>query len=140
MDPISRTDKELKDVKTSIRLARDTTVSVTIIALAISHEKNENFINKVHCKRGEPIGNVVYQHVNDYFLVDCCEYKVLGTIPIGFYATSIDSINWKEYVPVPESIFKKYMDDLQREKLKKFHAMYKNGYDVTFLQTISDRR
>lgn len=130
--------KELKDIKSALRVVRDTTKRVNIIAVAINNDYDKNFINQISCKRGRPIGEFVYRHADDVFFVDCCDYISIGTIPLAFYAISTDSINWNQAVPIPESVFKKYLDEAQLEKLKKFKATYKSNSTISFLEIIMD--
>ena len=91
-----------------------------IIVTAINHERGRNFVNRISCKKGLPIGGYTYDAQSDSYHVDCADYLHLGYVPISFMARIKGMEDWHMRVPMPENVLKKFLSSLQKKELRNF--------------------
>jgi hypothetical protein len=109
-----------------------------IIALAIHQERLQNSLTKIRATGGTAIGGNVYDNVADAFFVRCAAHLILGYVPVAFQVTILGNSHWSPYIPMPETVMRRYMDDLQIMNLDKFKASYPAPtYNLEFLQMIA---
>lgn len=109
-----------------------------VIAVAISLDKTKNFINKINCKRGIPIQGYVYDAQSDSYFLECSDFIHIGIIPASFVATLKNQGGWQMFVPMPESVIKRYMNDAQKKDLKQFKNHFKSDeFVINFVQMVN---
>ena len=89
-----------------------------IIVAAIHREAGKNFVNKISCKKGLPIGGYTYDSQSDSYYFECADYFHLGYVPISFFAKIKGTLEWQTRIPMTESVIKKYLTSLQKKELK----------------------
>lgn len=108
-----------------------------IIVTAHNHEFGRNYVNRISCKKGLPIGGYIYDSQSDSYHVDCADYFHLGYIPISFVARIKGMEDWQMRVPVPENVLKKFLTTLQKKELRNFKNHFKaENFDIQFIQMI----
>jgi len=108
-----------------------------IIVTAHHRERGRNFVNRISCKKGLPIGGYTYDSQTDSYHVECSDYLHLGYVPISFTTRVKGLIGWEMRVPMPENVLKKYLSSLQKKELKNFKNHFKvEDYEVQFIQMI----
>lgn len=112
-------------------------VQTYIIVVAIHKEFYRNLITKINCRKGLPIGGYVYDSQNDSYHINCVDYLHLGFIPFSFFVKIAGVEQWKNYIPVPETLIKKYLNPLQKNELKNFKNSFRESeFDIQFIQMI----
>lgn len=125
---------DIKDIKAKLIIERAEERTI-IVVIAINQDSKENLINRVHCRKGIPISGYAYDVVSDTYHVLCQDFLLLGCIPLSFCQTMPGIGNWRRYVPMPESVIRRHLDNQQRSDLRNFKYTHKNcTYD--FLQII----
>lgn len=108
-----------------------------VIAIAHHRERGRNFVNRISCKKGLPIGGYTYDSQSDSYHVECTDFLHLGYIPVSFTTKVKGIFGWEVRVPMPESVLKKYLTSLQKKELKNFKNHFKaEDYEVQFIQMI----
>ena len=145
---ISSQEDVINDVeKQSLKNAREVHGSISIIqaeqetyviAVAICLDKSKNFINKINCKRGVPIQGYVYDAQSDSYFLECSDFLHIGIVPASFVATFKNYSGWKMFVPMPESVIKRHLNDSQKKDLKQFKNHFKaDEFIINFIQMVN---
>lgn len=107
-----------------------------LIVAAVHKEKSRNNINRISCKKGVPINGYVYDAKSETYSYECCDYLILGYIPISFFM-KVQNTSWTVRTPMCESVLKKFMTSLQKRELKNFKNHFKpEDYRIEFIQMI----
>ena len=102
----------------------------TYVIVAVVHrEPAKNEIAKIRCHRGTPLGGYAYDTVNETYSIECVDHFVLGLVPISFQAVMGE---WSFYVPMPESVVEKYLNEKQRTHLSAYKASFQPNKDFLF--------
>ena len=108
-----------------------------IIVAAINHEISKNFVNRISCKKGLPIGGYTYDSQSDSYYFECSDYFHLGYIPISFMSKMKGMQEWQIRIPVPENVIKRHLTTLQKKELKNFKSIFKTEeYRLQYIQMI----
>lgn len=127
------TPKDRRDIKRNISVVRGED-AVYVYAIAVSRDiYNDDYIS-VPATLGDPIGDMCYNIVQDRFYVKGVSYHMIGEIPVS-YRLEIDN-HWQVNVPLPPSVIKRYMTELQRSDFLEWKQSYKNC-DIEFMQLLS---
>lgn len=111
--------------------------STYIIVTAVNKESSKNYIHRISCIKGSPIGGYCYDVQSDSYHIDCADYLHLGSIPVSYMASSKEFDSWKIRIPMPENVIKKYLTPLQKKELKIFKTAFKSpDFDIKFIQMI----
>ena len=109
----------------------------TFVIVTASHREGRNFVNRISCKKGIPIGGYTYDQQTDSYHVECTDYFHLGYVPISFTARVKGVDRWDMRIPVPENVLKKYLTSLQKKELKNFKNHFKaEEYEIQYIQMI----
>jgi hypothetical protein len=112
--------------------------STYIIVVAIHQDSNKNFINRLNCKKGVPIGGYVYDNQSDSYFIECSDFLHLGHVPISFVVEQKNCESWQNHIPIPEATIKKYLSPLQKKELKNFVNHFKGeDYKISYVQMIN---
>lgn len=128
--------KAIKDIRErmDIEVCHDRTF---IIVLAIHEDSGKNSLTRIHCRKGLPLSGYLYDLQSDSYHVECHDYVPLGYIPVSFFQTMPGVGNWKQRVPMPEVVLRRYMTPNQKHDLRGFKSTYKSGhYSIHFMQII----
>jgi len=117
-----------------IRLSNNSTFLLLIAFNKIN--KSKNVINYISCKKALPIGGFVYDSQMDSYCINCCDYIELGSVPISIEISIKDCFNWVTKTPLPEKIFKKYLNTYQKKEIKNFISKFNEDYDISYVQMI----
>jgi len=108
-----------------------------VIVVAVHQDTTKNFINKISCKKGIPIGGYVYDAQSDAYYIDCADFLHLGFVPLSFEATMNGVDDWRISVPMPESVIKKYLSSMQKKELKNFKNHFSaEFYSIHYIQIV----
>ena len=88
-----------------------------VIVAAIHKEVSKNFVNKISCKKGLPIGGYTYDSQSDSYYFECADYFHLGYIPISFFVKIKTTSDWQVRIPMTETVIKRYLTSLQKKEL-----------------------
>lgn len=128
--------KTAKEIKNSLEINKSFEQTY-IIVIAYNRERGRNFVNKISCKKGLPIGGYTYDSQSDSYHVECTDYLHLGYIPISFVARIKSLKDWEIRVPMPETVIKKYLSSLQKKELRNFRNHFNSEtYEIQFIQMI----
>lgn len=109
--------------------------STALIAMAVHRDHHFNPLTKIPCL-GSPIGGYVYDNVADAYFVHCAAFVPLGYVPVAFQLSMPGNPDWMPHVPMPESLLRRYMDQIQLSSLDDFKATYPPPYNIEYLQMI----
>lgn len=108
-----------------------------VIVTATHRESGRNFVNRISCKKGLPIGGYTYDSQTDSYHVECADYFHLGFIPISFGVKIKGLEHWQMRIPMPENVLRKYLTSLQKKELKNFKNHFKaETYELQYIQMI----
>lgn len=114
-----------------------TTQFTYVIVAAVHEDTSKNFINKISCKKGIPLGGYVYDAQSDAYYIDCADFLHLGYVPLAFEAKMDGVDDWKISVPMPESVVKKYLSVMQKKELKNFKNHFSDQfYKIHYIQIV----
>ena len=102
----------------------------SIVIIALSTNPEANVLKKIRCE-GTPLSGYVYNVIEDCYYVRCAGHIDLEVIPIAYCMKARDNSFWMEFVPMPDSIVKKYMNEDQLAVVKSFKNNYR-GEEYTF--------
>lgn len=108
-----------------------------VIVVACNLDRNRNFINRINCKKGLPIGGYIYDSQSDCYHLECADYLILGYVPMSFSVKVKGFSGWQMRVPIPENILKKFFSTLQKKELKNFKNKFPlTNYEIQFVQMV----
>lgn len=108
-----------------------------VVVLAIHADPSKNVLTRISCREGIAISGYLHDLQADTYYVECHDYVPIGYVPVSFYQTMPGVGNWKQRIPMPEIVLRRYMTTQQRHDLRQFKATYKRGqYSFHFMQTI----
>lgn len=108
-----------------------------VIVVASHRERGRNFVNRISCKKGLPIGGYIYDSQTDSYHIECADYLHLGYVPVSFTARIKGLDHWEARVPMPENVLRKYLSTLQKKELRNFKHHFKaEDYEVQYVQMI----
>lgn len=90
----------------------------------------------ISCEKGKAISYGCYDIANDAYIVQGVDSISLGSIPVNFKLYAKDSGSVLMDIPLPESVFKRYMTKKQKDLLQSFQTKYKKQYKINFLQVL----
>lgn len=128
--------KTLKELKSSCEVvpAQEETF---IIVVAIHKNKERNYIARLNCKNGIPIGGYIYDSKNDTYQIECFDYCNLGNIPISYFLYVKNVKHWKIRVPMSYNLIQKFLTLQQKKDLKSFKRQFKaDEFDIQYIQMI----
>ena len=126
----------IRDIKSQLKIVRRTESSYVIV-LAIHKRPEGNIIKKIPTRKGIPIGGYVYDAANDCYLIKCCDFFVLGYVPISFKLEMEGVGSWAVDIPVPEAILRRHLSITQKNDLRKFSYNYEtNDFYFEFVQML----
>jgi len=129
-------NKHAKEIQKQLIIKPDS-ANTYIVVTAFDTENSSNFVNRLTCRNGLPIGGYVYDAQNDCYFVECADFLVLGAIPIAYVASFEGDVNWKSRVPISSSVIKKYLSPLQKQELKNFQKKFKSPkFRINFVQMV----
>ena len=129
-------NKFLKEVHRNITVSKSSQ-GTYVIAVAICIDNSKNFINRISCKKGVPIGGYVYDAQTDSYFIECSDFVHIGNIPVSYIARVKNITSWQMYVPMPESVIKKNLNDTQKRDLKTFKNHFKSDqYIISYIQMV----
>ena len=104
----------------------------------ISSKYNLGYWSTLLPQNYQPINSgYIYDAVNDVFVIECCDYYILGHIPFYFKA-KMDKVGlWEVPIPIPESILELYFDKNQLEIIESLKKKKPEPrFDYSFLQFV----
>jgi hypothetical protein len=108
-----------------------------VIVVAYHLDRARNFINRINCKKGLPIGGYIYDSQSDCYHLECADYLPLGYVPMSFSVKVKGLSDWQTRVPMPENVLKKFFNSLQKKELKNFKNKFPlTHYEIQFIQMI----
>ena len=119
--------------KLEIEFSHDKTY---VAVLAVAENSDRNKLTTVSCKKGIPITGYSYDSQTESYVVECCDYFPLGYIQASYWHTMPGVANWRQRIPMPESVIKRFLTPEQKSDLRGFKAAYK-GCKFHFMQIIS---
>lgn len=129
--------KFAKEVQHSLEVSYSL-IETYIIAVAINKDRGKNFINRISCSKGLPIGGYIYDAQNDNYHFECTDYLHLGCIPISFMMKVKGIPAWEIRVPIPENVIKKNLNLIQKKDLKNFRNHFQPEiYDISYIQMVN---
>ena len=129
-------EKVYRSVRNSL-VPHISSVPTYIILVAVSRDGSGNFVNKLNCKNGIPIGGYIYDAQNDCYFYECADFLHLGTIPISLRLTLDGDLGWDTAMPVPPKSVVKMLNPSQRKSYTNFKRHFKaSEYIVSFVQMI----
>ena len=127
--------KDQRAVKNNLKV-EVTGFSTRLAIIAIHKDPEQNELKKILCE-GTPVGGYVYNVVEDCYYVRCAGRLELGSIPIAFCLRAGDNKFWMGNVPMPESIIKKYLNEIQQIHFNAFKSAYKaEDHTYEYLQCV----
>lgn len=128
--------KSSKEIHNSLEIHSSLEKTFIIVA-AIHKEIGKNFVNKISCKKGLPIGGYTYDSQSDSYYFECADYFHLGYVPISFFAKIKATSDWQVRIPMTENVIKRYLTSLQKKELKNFKNIFKSEeYNFQYIQMI----
>lgn len=122
--------------KKKMKLTRTSRATI-IVAIAVSERRDENRRCEISCKEGTPIGQGVYDFVSDSYYVDCASMHHVGIVTFG-YEMEIDGVeSWCVSVPMPDTVFKPYLDAVDVQKLDEWRDTISRRWKVKYIQMMS---
>lgn len=129
-------DKTAKEVHNNLEIS-PSFEQTYIVLIAVHKDNSKNFITKISCKKGAPIGGHLYDTQSDSYHVECADYFNLGFVPISFVAKIKGLDSWQMRVPIPESVLKKYFTSFQKKEIRNFKNQHKSEtYKLQFIQML----
>lgn len=108
-----------------------------VIVTAHHKESGRNYINRISCEKGLPIGGYTYDSQTDSYHIECSDYLHLGYIPVSFVARIKGMQHWEMRTPMPEALLSKYLTSLQKKELRNFKNHFKEElYEIQYIQMI----
>jgi hypothetical protein len=101
--------------------------------IAIASLTSSDPILRIRCRGGNAIGGYVHDALNDCYCMRGVDYCNIGYIPIVIQLTM--GTVWSVYMPIPESVMRRYMTRRQKNNLKAFQEHYKE-HRISFLQLV----
>lgn len=125
-----------KEISKQLRI-RPEQGATYIIVIAVDNDNLSNFINRINCRKGIPIGGYIYDSQSDCYYLECADFLHLGSIPVSYAMTLDGDDNWKQRVLMPESVLKKFMTPLQKRELRNFQKRFKSPkFKINFVQMV----
>jgi hypothetical protein len=133
----AKDQKDCKFVHKSLGIKKSF-LSTYVIAVAVNFDQSKNFINRISCKKGIPLGGYVYDAQSDCYFVECSDFFHLGILPFSFVLKGTDCGSWQSYVPMPESVIKANLTESQKKELKTFKNNFRSlNYKINYIQMVS---
>lgn len=137
-EPINQMKTKIAKEVLNGLVINESNIETYLIVVAVNKELSKNFLNKIPCKKGVPIGGYVYDAQSDCYFVECADFLYLGVVPISFVAKSKSSIQWQINVPLPENVIKRFLTQTQKKDLKTFKSHFKmEDYDISYIQMVN---
>jgi hypothetical protein len=132
--------KYAKDISKNLRIKAESGATY-IIVIAVDNDGDSNFINRINCRKGLPIGGYIYDSQSDCYYVDCADFLHLGSISVSYSMTVAGDDNWKQRVLMPEVVIKRFMSPLQKRELKNFQKRFKAPkFKINFIQMVDPNK
>lgn len=125
--------KDIRDIKTGFEFERQWQ-GTEIITLAVAANDDDNGMVKIPCQ-GKPISLATYNVAEDSYVVYCCDYRRLGSVPVNYILTVKQSYDWETPVPLPPKMIRRYLTPEQLADLDEFTERHGNC-EIEFLQML----
>ena len=126
-----QTFEQIRNDLKIIRVAERT----LIYAVVKSKEADHNVLCKIRCLGGIAFGGYARDSSTDSFIVECVEYRHLGTVPFGFKISMPKTGSWMMDIPIPEKVLEKSLTPPQRKALVEMREKYPfPKFDIFYLQ------
>lgn len=110
--------------------------STFIIVVAIHKDDDKNFINKISCQQGVPIGGYVYNAQTDCYNIECSDFINLGYVSTSF-CLNVENSEWECKIPIPDNVLPKFFSVDQKKDLKKFKSHFNMDlYKIKYIQFV----
>lgn len=127
--------KDRRDIKKAFHITQED-IGTTIVAVAVAQQFERNKILEIPTTGSTPLNCDVYNIVRDVYHIDGVDFFEIGSIPVN-YCISMDDAYWNQNIPLPYSVVRKYMDDLQCSSFDTWREKYKGAdYKIIFIQTL----
>ena len=128
--------KTTKETENALEVIQDIKQTYVVV-VAVHKEKHRNNISRISCKKGIPIGGYVFDSQSDSYHVECADYLQLGFLPVSFVTRMRGVEHWQARVPMPESVIRKHLTQLQKKELRNFKNHFKaEEYNIQYIQMI----
>jgi hypothetical protein len=133
---VTREEKEAQLLKSKLNIVRSNH-AMFVIAVAVSRNPERNSKLKIPANKGVPIGGSVYDSLNQCYIIKCRDTLNIGSVGISFFAEMDGSPYWRQSLPVPICVLKRYLSNKQKYDLKHFEDTFASECDINFLQLIN---
>lgn len=126
--------KDIRDIKKSLKLSQGDS-GVIVYAFAVDTKyRSQNTEIKISTSLGDPLTHEVHDTVNDCYLISAYSHHEIGHIPVN-YEMELEGSDWSEDVPLPFSVIKRHMTDLQKSRYNSWVAtLIKGVHRIQYLQ------
>jgi hypothetical protein len=108
-----------------------------VVVVAIHQDEKRNFVKRLCCKKGLPIGGYCFDSKSDCYHIECADYLPLGYVPASYKASMAGDDVWRMRIPMTEGVLRKYMSSMQKRELKHFCKTFQSDeYKIQYIQMI----
>lgn len=108
-----------------------------VFAVAVAHDPDKNFVNRLNCKRGLPLAGYIYDTQSDTYCYDCADFVFLGTVPISFRLSVEGDPDFDLAISMPEKVLRSFLSEGQRKIVARFKKHFVSSqYRVAFVQLL----
>lgn len=129
----TNSQKDIKNFKKSLRLEEEH-FGTYVFAVAVSLDISKNELIEISTCYGTPLNFDIFNILKDVYGVFAVGYHDIGYIPLN-YVLYIDDAAWKSSVPLPVSVIRKHMTNIQKKKLELWKSKHKN-FDIKYYQIV----
>ena len=124
--------ENIREIRDAIPL--EITARPTHIICCAYNKKGEGNSNKeLLFDEAKPLKGYVYDNEGHKYVYPCLATVPLGTIPLSI---RIVEHGYKQYIPIPDSIIEKFLDEKQKSDLELFIANFSKhkNVEIKFIQ------
>ena len=127
--------RDVRDIKKSFRIEQYG--KETLVVAVARHKLSEmNYPIEISAEEGKPLTYEAYDVVKDCFHVLGVSNYEIGHIPVSYIA-SFDGVPWREYIPLPPSVIRRYMDEHQKKTFDAWKSSFKSPtYSIVYVQML----
>lgn len=127
---------DVKEIKNNL-LFKKQSRGCSIVAVAISRNDEDNDLLLISYKKGEPITSFIFDVTKDGYYVSGIDYIEVCEIPFSFTMTMEGSHGWEITIPVPESIFVRYLSSKEMDLLESWKMLHAENTEIQYLQILN---